>query len=117
MFSFYRVPLILNQAAGFNFGLASNMVLLLWCISGGLLLHMFEANFLTVLVAPRYKDFIDTAQDIIDRGFSVQFKPGNQLTLEMAKNSSSSITRQLAELTIIPKVSNSYLYILKNSKF
>ena len=111
MFSFYRVPLILNQAARFNFGLASNMVLLLWCISGGLLLHMFEANFLTILVAPRYKDFIDTAQDIIDRGFSVQRK--SQYSVEMEKNSSSSLTRQLAELSIVPKVSNSYLYIEK----
>ena len=72
---------------------------------------MFEANFLTILVAPRYKDFIDTAQDIIDRGFSVQRK--SQYSVEMEKNSSSSLTRQLAELSIVPKVSNSYLYIEK----
>ena len=103
MFPFFRVPLILNQAARFNFGFASNMVLLLWCVCGGFLLHMFEANFLTILLKPNYEDRVDTAQDIIDRNLSVLTYPGSESYMEILKNSPSIITRTLAERTYVCK--------------
>ena len=110
----HRVPLIINQAARFNFGFASNMVLLLWCVCGGLLFHMFEANYLSVLMKRNYEKPVDTAEDIIDMGLTVQRSPlTSQSSLDYLKNTSSGITRQLAERTIIPKVI--FIYILKNS--
>ena len=42
------------------------MVLLMWCVWGGFLLHILECNYLTVLVKPVYEKPIDTAEDIIE---------------------------------------------------
>ena len=96
--------MILNQAARLNFGFASNMVLLLWCVCGGLLAHMLEANFLTILLKPNYEKFVDTAQDVLDMGLTVIFYPGYENTVELLKNSPYYTTRTLAERTIVPKV-------------
>ena len=96
--------MILNQAGRFNFGVASNMVLLLWCVCGGFLVHMFEANFLTILLKPNYEDAVDTAEDVMNRGLSVIYSPGTESSLEIRKNSPSNITRTLAERTKVAKV-------------
>ena len=103
-FSFFRVPLIINQALRINFGLASKMTFLLWCVCGGLLLHMFESTFFSMLMKPVYETPINTAQDVLDRGLPVIYTPGAESKVEIEKNSPSSITRQLAERTIVPKV-------------
>ena len=65
----------MNEAASFNFGFASNMVLLLWCVCGGLLLHMLEANYLTMLLKPNYEKPIDSAEDVLERGLTVIYGP------------------------------------------
>ena len=80
------------------------MVLLLWCVCGGLLAHMLEANYLTILVKPSYEKAIDTAEDVLDMGLSVITIPGAESILEEYKNSPSKITRTLAERTIVPEV-------------
>ena len=103
-FSFFRVPLIINQALRINFGLASKMTFLLWCVCGGLLLHMFESTFFSMLIKPVYETGINTAQDVLDRGLPVIYYPRSESAVEMEKNSQSYITRQLAERTIVPKV-------------
>ena len=102
--SFIRVPLIINQALMINFGLASKMTFLLWCVCGGLLLHMFESTFFSMLIKPVYETPINTAQDVLDRGLPVIITPGTESLVEIYKNSPSSITRQLAERIIVPKV-------------
>ena len=80
------------------------MVLLLWCVCGGFLLHMFEAKYLTILLNPSYEKPVDTAQDVLNRGLTVIVPSGSESLVEIYKNSPSSITRQLAERTIVPKV-------------
>ena len=96
--------MILNQAARFNFGFASNMVLLLWCVCGGFILHFLECNFLTILLKPTYEPPVDGPQDILDRGMTVIGFPGTESKVENDKNSFSKVTRDLAEVTIVPKV-------------
>ena len=103
-FSYFRVPLIINQALRINFGLASKMIFILWCASGGFLLHMFQSEYLTMLIKPIYEKPIDTAQDVLDRGLTVIYPPGSESTLEIMKNSPSNINRKLAERTIVPGV-------------
>ena len=93
--------MIINQAAHFNFGFASNMVLLLWCVFGGLLAHMLEANFLTILLIPNYEKPIDTAEDLIDRGLALIYSPGGESKKEEMMNSPYYITRTLAERAIV----------------
>ena len=96
--------MMISYVARFNFGFASNMVLLLWCVCGGLLLHMFQANYIPILSKPNYEDPVDTAQDVIDRNLTVIFPPGRESLVENLKNSLSNITRQLAERTEVVKV-------------
>ena len=102
--SFFRVPLIINQSLRTNFGLAFKMILLLWCVCGGQLLHMFESTYLSMLMKPVYETPINTVQDVLDRGLTVIYDPGYESEIEILKNSPSNITRQLAERTIVPKV-------------
>ena len=80
------------------------MVLLLWCVCGGLLAHMLEANFLTILLKPVYEKPIDTAQDVLDRGLTLISSPYDDSIVEKMKKSPFYITRTLAERTIVPKV-------------
>ena len=87
--------MILNQAARFNFGFAINMVLLLWCVCGGFLLHMFGANYLTILLKPVYEKPVDTAEDILDRGLKIIMNPITKAIVEDMKKSPFSMTRAL----------------------
>ena len=98
------MPLIINQAARYNFGFASNMTLLLWCIMAGFLLHMFESLYLTILLKPTYEKPVDTAQDVQDRGLTVIYPPHTETAVEISKNSPSAVIRALAKMTVVPKV-------------
>ena len=80
------------------------MVLLQWCVFGGLLLHFFEANFLAILLKTNYEKPVDTAEDVLDRGLEVIYPPGGESIVEMWKNSPDEITRKLAERTVVAKV-------------
>ena len=80
------------------------MVLLLWCLCGGLLLHFFEANFLDILLKPNYEKAVDTAEDVLHRGLEVIVPPGGESVVEIRKNSPNEITRKLAERTVVAKV-------------
>ena len=65
----FRIPLLLNNS--YSFGFSSNMVLLMWCVMGGFLLHILECNILTTILKPVYEKPIDTAEDIIERGMEL----------------------------------------------
>ena len=80
------------------------MVLLLWCVCGGFLLHMLESNYLSMLMKPNYEKPIDTAKDVIDRGLKIVYTPGSESNVEIMKNSNSDIARALAQLTVVPDV-------------
>ena len=80
------------------------MVLLLWCVCGGFLLHMLEANYLTILLKPKYEKPIDTAQDVFDRGLKVIYPPNTKSIVDGLKESPYIITRTLAERTEVAKV-------------
>ena len=80
------------------------MALLLWCLCGGLLLHMLESNFLTILLKQNYEKYVDSPQDVLDRGLAVLTSPGQESMKKMLMNSPYYITRTLAERTIVPKV-------------
>ena len=48
--------------------LLAKFVLLTWAVFGGLFLYFFLANFITVLLRPKYEQPIDSAQEVLDRG-------------------------------------------------
>ena len=104
-FPFFRVPLIVSKTPRrFKFGFASNMALLLWCVCGGLLLHMLEANYLSILLKPNYEKPIDTAQDVFDRNLKIIFPPYRESSVEFLKNSPFAVNRALAKMTVVAKV-------------
>ena len=65
---------------------------------------MFESTYLTMLMKPTYEKPVDTAQDVLDRGLKVIYPPGGESMVEKMKNSPSAVYRDLAELTVVPKV-------------
>ena len=85
-------------------GFSSNMVLLLWCVWGGFLLHILECNYLTVLLKPTYEKPVDTAEDIIERGLRIITLPFTGSLVEMEKKSQFESVQQMAELTYVAKV-------------
>ena len=97
--------MILNQAARFNFGFASNMVYLLWCVCGAFLLHMLECNYLEILIKPNYEKPVDSAKDVLDRGFTILWSPGYEIWREiLLEQNYSQVTKNLAKNTFIAKV-------------
>ena len=85
-------------------GFSSNMVLLLWCVWGGFLLHILECNYLTVLLKPTYEKPVDTAEDIIERGLTIIVSPVSGSVVEMEKKSQFESVQQMAELTYVTTV-------------
>ena len=83
------------------------MVLLLWCVCGGLLLHMLESNYLGILVKPNYEKPMDTALDVLDRGVTILWYPYYDYYKEMqfAQNE-SKVLRDLAEKVHVARVRN-----------
>ena len=99
IFSFSRVLRI-----RFPVGVSSRIMLLLWCISGGFLLHFYESSLLDIILKRNYEKAVDTAQEVLDRGLSLIYPPGSESIVEILKNSPSYVTRTLAERTVVPKV-------------
>ena len=99
IFSFSRVLRI-----RFPVGVSSRIMLLLWCISGGFLLHFYESSLLDIILKRNYEKAVDTAQELLDRGLSIISIPGKESVVEIFKNSPSYVTRTLAERTVVPKV-------------
>ena len=99
IFSFSRVLRI-----RFPVGVSSRIMLLLWCISGGFLLHFYESSLLDIILKRNYEKAVDTAQELLDRGLSIIVPPGSESLVEILKNSPSYVTRTLAERTVVAKV-------------
>ena len=80
------------------------MILLMWCVMGGFLLHILECNILTTLLKPVYEKPIDTAEDIVEMGVFIIDAPGRESVVETLKRSPFPLTRALAENTIVTEV-------------
>ena len=65
---------------------------------------MFGSNYLTMLMKPNYENFVDSAQDVLDRDLTVVSEPGYGSTVKASLNSEYEIDRKLAERTVVPKV-------------
>ena len=49
---------------------SSNLVFTIWAVFGGFILHFLLSNFLTVLLKPRYEEFVENAEDLIKRNIT-----------------------------------------------
>ena len=80
------------------------MVLLIWCVCGGFLLHFFESSFLDILLKQNYEDPVDSAEDILDRGLRIVYGHIAAAIVKDMKKSPSNMTRALAERSVVAKV-------------
>ena len=80
------------------------MILLMWCVMGGFLLHILECNYLTTLLKPVHEKPIDTAEDIIERGINIINIPGYESIVQTLRKSPFPLTRALAENAYVTKV-------------
>ena len=99
IFSFSRVLRI-----RFPVGVSSRIMLLLWCISGGFLLHFYESSLLDILLKRNYEKAVNTAQEVLDKGLTLIKPHVSGSIVEISKNSPSVIIRTLAERTVVAKV-------------
>ena len=107
----FRVPLINNQAGRVNFGFASKMIFLLWCVCGGLLLHMLESNFLAILLKPTYEKPINTVEEVLDRGFKLIMRTGYEAHVDRTIRTGSYEMKKLFSENLVWAKVLSYFFI------
>ena len=83
---------------GPRISLLASFVLLTWAVFGGLFLYFFLANFITVLLRPKYEQPIDSAQEALDRGM-IPIVEGYNYVMEHLKASSNPVYRELGYKT------------------
>jgi hypothetical protein len=80
-------------------GFSANLVLVIWCLFGGVCQWGFESNIRTLMFKPVYEDNVDTAQDVLDRGLIPVV--WNQDIINVLKHSDNQAYKQLAEIAVI----------------
>ena len=81
-----------------SFGLASNLVFLVWAIFGGFILHILLSNYLAVLMKPTYNKPINTVDDVLESGLKIFYSAGGEYLGEQLKQSPDARYRKLADL-------------------
>ena len=66
---------------------------------------MLECNYLEILIKPNYEKPVDSAKDVLDRGFTILWSPGYEIWREiLLEQNYSQVTKNLAKNTFIAKV-------------
>ena len=73
---------------------------------------MLESNYLSILIKPTYGKPLDTVEDILDRGFQLLLRNGQNATIEQMKISPSPGIRQLADTLVMAMVGYFFYRIL-----
>ena len=97
---------IVNSVGSSNrmeFGLASNFAFLVWAVWGGFLLHMLLANYLAVLMKPKFEKPINTVEDVLESDLNVFYSISGGF-VDLLRSSPNKKYQQLAEIIKIPGV-------------
>ena len=89
-------------------GLSSRMMYIIWAVFGGFLYHILLSNYLTILTKPAYNPPVDTAQDVWDRGLTINIIPVGAIWKQFLEKSGLPIYNKLAERVVLAKESLSY---------
>ena len=84
-------------------GLSSRLVYIVWAVFGGFLYHILLSNYLTILIKPAYNAPIDTAQDVWDRGLTINIIPVGAIWKQFLETSGIPIYNKLAERVVLAK--------------
>ena len=94
-------------------GLSSRLVFIVWAVFGGFLYHILLSNYLTILIKPAYNAPVDTAQDVWDRGLTINIIPVGAIWKQFLELSTIPIYNKLAERVVLAKEG----FILQTSYF
>ena len=89
-------------------GFSVNLVLLIWSLFGGILVHGLLANFRSMLLSTILEKPLDTADDILNRGLIPFASPFGGIFVDILKNSPNPVYQQLAEIFLVPKTWEEY---------
>ena len=106
LFYSFRIPIPENVSGTGKYSILNihvTFVLLIWGLFGGLILHFFLANFLTVLLLPQYEDPIDSAEDIVDRGMIPFTEPGAVIYTDLLLQSPNPLYQYLGTIVVHPR--------------
>jgi len=84
-------------------GFSSNYMFMNWCIMGSFLTHILLANYLSVLIQPKYEQPVETTQDVYDRGMKPYYVPSGHIFQEAFAQSEAEIFQELAKVFVIPE--------------
>lgn len=66
-----RVRVILTPST-LDIGFTSKLLMIIWVIFGGFLLHIMMSNYLAILMKPSYNKPIDTLDDLYERDHNIR---------------------------------------------
>ena len=90
-------------------GFSANLLLLIWGLFGGVLVHGFLANYRCMLLSPVLEEPVDTAEDVLKRGIIPFSNVGVDLFfVDLMKKSPNPVYQQLAEIFVVAKTYDEY---------
>jgi hypothetical protein len=95
-------------------GFSANLVLVIWCLFGGVCQWGFEENIRALMFKPVFEVPVDTAQDVLDRGLIPVTHEYGQFWIDHLAHSDNPVYKQLAKITVVPKNWNELKRILKH---
>ena len=94
-------------------GISATFLLFIWSLFGGVILHGFNANLLTMLVSPIMESPIDNAEDVLKFGLTPILR-GNGAWEDFLQNSPNPTMKKLGEMALVSKdESDLYGLVLK----
>ena len=95
-------------------GFSVNLVLLIWGLFGGVLLHGFMALWRDMLLRTKMDQPVKTAQEVLDRGLIPVTHWGDQYIMDFLSQSPNPADQQLAKITVVPNDYLEWRTILEN---
>jgi hypothetical protein len=95
-------------------GFSANLVLVIWCLFGGVCQWGFEENIRALMFKQVFEVPVDTAQDVLDRGLIPVVDARSSFWLDHLAHSDNPVYKQLAKITVMPKDWDEVLRILEH---
>ena len=101
----FRLPVPDIMPMRITKGISATFLLFIWSLFGGVLLHGFNANLLTMLVSPIMESPIDNGEDVLKFGLTPVLR-GKGAWEDFLQNSPNPTMKKLGEIAIASKDDN-----------
>ena len=83
--------------------MASNLVYIIWAVSGAFILHFLLSNFLTVLLRPGYEQPVETVADIVKKDIIPILWPEGESWISFFADSPDPNYQEISKRFVIAK--------------